>query len=474
MSSRLIVSPDSSNLVSLRLVWKTGAAQDRQGREGQAWMTALMLAGGGSRTRSYKQILDAFFPMAVSVCSSVDKEMTAFWIHVQAERLEQAYPVFRDMLLDPGWREEDFERLRADTINLIAVSLRGENDEELAKEALLGEVFNRHPYGHHNAGTVSSLQRMTIADLREFHASQFARENLMIGVGGGFPIGFDSNVVRDFAVLPLKPAQPRPIPPPPETSRTSLLLIEKPSRGVAISFGFPIGVRRGHPDYSALLLAASCLGQHRMSSGRLFTRMRQLRGLNYGDYAYIENFPGGMFALQNQQHLCRAHEIFEIWVRPVERDNALFALRLATHELDRLVAGGLSTEEFERTRGFLSKYVLLLARTRQEELGFRIDSAWHGIRNYPDYVRESLSRLTLDDVNSAIRRHLRADRLHIVMAGENMAGLRDAILHEAPSPIAYNSPKPEEILAEDAAVSRRLLGVDPAEVRLRNVEEIFA
>ncbi len=474
MSGPVILSPCRSPLVSLRLVWRTGAARDTPGREGQAWMTAQMLASAGSRRMTYKQILDAFFPMAVSVTSSVDKEMTAFWIHTQAECLEPAYEILRQMLLDPGWREDDFERLRSDTVNLLAVTLRGENDEELAKEALAGEIFRDHPYERHNAGTVASLRKLTLACLREFYAAQFARENLMIGLGGGFPPGFDSRVVRDFASLPLKPAAQPPIPAPAEPLRSSLLLIEKPSRGVAISFGYPIAVRRGHPDYPALLLAASCLGQHRMSSGRLFTRMRQLRGLNYGDYAYIETFPGGMFSLQNQQHLCRSREIFEVWIRPVERRHAHFALRLALHEVDRLVRDGLTAAEFERTRSFLSKHVLLLARTRGEELGFAIDSAWHGIPPYADYVRRELSRLTPGEVNAAIARHLRADRLRIVMAGEGMQELGAAILGERPSPMSYNSPKPPDILAEDEAVSRRPLGIHPSEVRIRPAAELFA
>jgi len=472
--SQLILSPDSSPLVSLRLVWKTGAAQDVPGREGQAWMAALLLGGGGSHRMSYKQILDAFFPMAVSVTSSVDKEMTAFWIQCHADHLERAYPIFRDMLLNPGWCEEDFERLRTDAVNLLEVSLRSENDEELAKEALACEIFQRTPYAHHNAGTVRSLKSLVLADLREFYSAQFARENLIIGIGGGFPDGFASRVVHDFAALPLKSATPRPIPAPAQPSSTSLLLIEKPSRGVAISFGFPIEVKRGHPDYPALLLASSCLGQHRMSSGRLFTRMRQIRGLNYGDYAYVEYFPGGMYSLQNEQHLCRSRQIFEVWIRPVERGHAHFALRLAVHELDRLVRDGITPAEFELTRSFLSKYVLLLARTRQEELGFAIDSAWHGIAPYAQYLRNSLSRLTLDEVNAAIGRHLRADRLRIVIAGEGMEQLRAAILNEAVSPMSYNSPKPPEILAEDEIVARRPLAIRPSEARVTPVEEIFA
>ncbi len=474
MSSHLILSPDSSPLVSIRLAWKTGSAQDARGREGQSWLAAYMLASGGSHSMSHKQILDAFFPMAVSVSSSVDKEMTAFWIQVHADHLERAYPIFREMLLNPGWRDDDFERLRADSVNLLEMTLRGENDEELAKEALLGEIFSGHPYSHHCAGTAASLKRLTLEDVREFYSAQYARENLIIGIGGGFPAGFDSRVVRDFAALPLKPAQPRVIPPPPEPQRNSLLLIEKPARGVAISFGFPISVVRGHPDYPALLLATSCLGQHRMSSGRLFHRMRQLRGLNYGDYAYIEAFPGGMYSMQNQQHLCRSRAIFEIWIRPVAGEHARFALRLALHELEKLVCDGLTEAEFERGRSFLSKYVLLLARTRGEELGFRMDSHWYGIPPYSQYLRESLAALNLDEVNAAIRRHLRADRIRAVMAGRNMRDLREAILQESPSPMSYNSPKPPDLLAEDEIVARRPLNFTAADVRMVPAGEMFA
>lgn len=474
MSSQLILSPDSSPLVSLRLAWKTGAAQDSQGREGQAWMTAFMLASGGSHSMSHKQILDALYPMAVSVTSSVDKELTAFWIQAHAADLDRAYSIFREMLLNPGWREDDFERLLTDTTNLLEITLRGENDEELGKEALYGEIFRGGPYGRHSAGTLSSLRRMTIADLKEFYSAQLARENLMIGIGGGFPPGFDARVVRDFAALPLRAANQRVLPPPAEPERNSVLFIEKPARGVAISLGFPIPVKRGHPDYPALLLAASCLGQHRMSSGRLFQRMRQLRGLNYGDYAYIENFPGGMYSLQNQQHLCRTHQIFEIWIRPVAPEHAHFALRLALHELEKLVTEGLTQAEFERTRGFLSKHVLLLARTREEELGFRMDSAWYGIPPYPEYIRRSLASLTLEDVQSAIRRRLRADRLRIAVVGEGMERLRDAILSEAPSPMTYNSPKPPEILAEDEIVARRHLRIAASDARIVSAGEMFA
>jgi zinc protease len=264
------------------------------------------------------------------------------------------------------------------------------------------------------------------------------------------------------------------VPQPNELLAASAILIEKPARSVAISFGFPIEVRRGHPDFPALLLAASCLGQHRMSSGRLFTSMRQIRGLNYGDYAYIEHFPGGMFTLDPEPNLGRRSQIFEIWIRPVETAQAHFALRLALHELDRSITGGLSQDEFVRTRSFLTKYSRLLLATKQAELGYLIDSRYYGIPPYPDYLQNALAGLTLDDVNAAIRRHLRCDRLIITAVGEGMDGFAERLASDAPSPITYTSEKPAAILAEDAAVAARALGVAAESIRIVPINEVFA
>ena len=134
--------------------------------------------------------------------------------------------------------------------------------------------------------------------------------------------------------------------------KSRILIVDKDTRSVAFSIGYPIQVTRARPDYAALLLVSSYLGQHRMSSGVLYDRMREKRGLNYGDYAYIEYFPRGMFLMEPQPNLARHQQIFQVWIRPVEPPTAKFALRLALFELDKLNRNGLTQETFDRAREF--------------------------------------------------------------------------------------------------------------------------
>ena len=241
------------------------------------------------------------------------------------------------------------------------------------------------------------------------------------------------------------------------------MIVDKDTRSVAFSIGYPIDVTRARPDYAALLLVSSYLGQHRMSSGVLYDRMREKRGLNYGDYAYIEYFPRGMFLMEPQPNLARHQQIFQVWIRPVEPPTAKFALRLALFELDKLNKNGLTQEQFDRTREFLGKYVNVLTRTKRAELGYAIDSLFYGIPPYNDYLKTQLAKLTLADVNRVIKQYIRTDRLVIVAVTRNGEDLKRQLASDDASPMTYNSPKPPQITDEDKLVVKWPLGSEAGE-----------
>jgi zinc protease len=470
---RIVELPGKSPLVTIRLVFTTGSASDPADKPGLAHLTSEMLGGGGTKDRTYKQILDSMYPMATSVSVYSDKEMTTFVGETHVDNLDKFYALLRDMVLNPGWRPDDFKRVRDDAINDLRVGLRGNNDEELAKEELYNVIYNGHPYGHENLGTVAALGKITIADLQDFYKRHYTQANLIVGLAGGYSPDFLIRVKKDFAALPQGEPDRSSFSEPAKIERTQVTLIDKDTRSVAWSLGFPIDVKRGDPDFAALLVMQSWLGQHRSSSGRLFGRMREVRGLNYGDYAYIEYFPRGMYQFEPAANLGRHRQIFQIWIRPVEPPNAGFALRLALFELDRLAKDGITQDDFERTRSFLSKYVNVLTKTKSGELGYAMDSVYYGIPNYNDYVKTSLAKLTLDDVNRAIHKHLRADRLEIVGVAKDAEKLKAELTKGSATPIQYNSPKPQDILDEDKIVEKWPLNLTAADVSVIPVASVF-
>ena len=172
-------------------------------------------------------------------------------------------------------------------------------------------------------------------------------------------------------------------------------------------------------------------------------------------------------------NLARQQQIFQIWVRPVEPENGVFALRAVLYEYDKLVRDGMSREAFDATREFLGKYANILTQTYDARLGYALDSRYYGIADYNTYLRDALSKLTLDDVNRAVRQHLKTDLMRIVIVTKNAQVFRDAVVTNEPSPIAYNSPKPAALMDEDKVIQAYRLNVRPEDVIVVPVERVF-
>ena len=466
-------TPDSP-LVSLRVVFRTGSINDPFGKNGLNALTAAMIGQGGTQTMSYEELAEALYPWSASIAAQSDKEMTTIIGEVHVDHFEPFYAILRDLILSPRFDESDFERNREFLTNAVVSTLRGNDDEELGKQSLNVLMYGGHPYGVPEMGTERGLGAITLDDVRNFHGRHYTRDNFLVGIAGGYPRGFLSQVESDLVEgLPAGESIPPVLPAPRVLDGVDVLLVEKQAIATAISIGFPIDVTRADDDYYALLVANSYFGEHRTFNGLLMNKMRGDRGLNYGDYAYIENFVqdgGSRFPVPN---IPRRQQFFSIWIRPVPHHNAHFALRQALRELQLLVDDGLSAEDFETTRDFLLNYSQLFVQTTSRRLGYQMDSRFYGSGFYIDEIQRRLPALTVEAVNAAIRQHLQYEDLAVAIVTTDAEGFRDRLVANEPSPPTYNSAVTDDILTEDTEIVSYQLAVDPDRVQIVPVEEMF-
>lgn len=301
----------SSPLVGVSILIHAGAGQDPDGKKGLASLTAAMATDGGSVTHSIQEINAAMYPIASGFNAQVDKEMTRLSGQVHKDNLDTWYGLVRDQLLRPGWHEQDFERVTTQLMNAVRTGLVGNNDEELGKEVLYSNIYgDDHPYGSPNLGRSGDIGRLTIEDVRKFYSDYYTINNITIGLSVGHPDSFAEKLSNDLQVLPLGERVTLAVPPAQAHDGARAVIAEKETPAVAVSFGFPIDLKRGDRDWVALWLARSYFGEHRSSNSYLFQRIRETRGMNYGDYAYIEYFPNGMFQTRPETGLGRQQQIF--------------------------------------------------------------------------------------------------------------------------------------------------------------------
>jgi len=372
--------------------------------------------------------------------------------------------------------EADFERIRDRAKAALTLELRGNDDEELGKELLQAMLYEGHPYGHPELGTERSLAAMTLADVRAQHEAVLCGPRATVALAGDYPEDFEGRVTEDLMAIRSDSCLGRlDLPAPATLEGPRVWVIDKPeAQAVAVSMGMHLGVTREHEDYPAMVLAAAYLGQHRQFIGRLMQRIREHRGINYGDYCYAEHFEQdgwGVFPLANT---ARRQQYFSIWLRPVRPEQVHFAIRLAVMELRGLVEDGMSQEDFERVRDYIGGYYALYLQTESRRIGFSVDDSFYGVgAPYLERLRRAFASLDAEAVNAAVRRHLDPSQLQIAVVSDSAEDLVEALASEEPSPIEYAAEVPSEITAEDRDIVEYRLGIPRESIRVIPLAEVF-
>ncbi len=474
--SQVVVQRSATPQIVTKLLFETGSVDDPPGKEGLAELSARMIVNAGSQALTLDEISKRLYPIAGDFGARVDREMTVFTGSIHKDNLDQFVAIALEQLLAPGYREEDFKRNLETAKSGLLVDLRANNDEELGKERLQANVFAGSGYAHPTAGTVAGLDAITLEDVKQFVAQHYTSGGLTLAVSGDISEP-QLNGLRGILALRLPKGAamaPREKIVAPPVSGLDVEIIEKDTRATALSLGHAIDVRRGDPDFAALNVARAWLGEHRSSMSWLYQRLRELRGMNYGDYAYIEAFPRGGSGFFPPANVGRHNQIFEIWIRPVPPNQAHFALRAALYEFEKLVKNGLTKEQFETTREYLMKNVYLLTDGQDRSLGYALDSRFYGTPEYTKYMRDELAKLTVEQVNAAMQKHFSPANLHVVFVTKDADGLAKELLADEFSEMKYTAEKPADVLSEDKVIGAKKLGLKPEQVRVTKVSDVFA
>jgi len=252
-----------------------------------------------------------------------------------------------------------------------------------------------------------------------------------------------------------------------------VVIADKPTPATAISMGFPVSLTKADKDFFALWIAGSHFGEHRQSVSHLYQKIREERGQNYGDYAYIEHFIQGRDKFPAPNH-ARRQQYFSIWIRPLANSHRHFVIRQALRELKKLVDEGISEDRFQLVRTYLVNYTKLYAQTLGERLGWQLDSRYYGYQDFLAEAQAVLPRLTRDDVNRAIKKYLNFDNIFLAVVTQDAEALKNDLASNAPSPVKYANPNmPQAVLDEDTVIQEYPLTVKLEKVRTAPAAEFF-
>ena len=396
--------------VQLELTVRTGIAADPADKFGLSSLTADMLdEGAGGRTAL--EIADAVGFLGADLSTAGGVDASYIDLHVPVARLADALPIMADVVAHPTFPDSELKRLREE--RLTALLQAGDDPETLIQFAFPRVLYGpRARYGAPAIGTAASLQRITAADLKAFHAANYVPANAALIVTG--------DVTADAVVPLLEKALggwhggPAPlaatVAPPAQLTARRVYLVDKPGAAQSqIRIGW-IGVPRSTPDYFALRVLNVILGESFTS--RLNHNLREVHGYAYGASSRFDMRlgPGPFYAAAGVQTDKTAEALKEFFVeltgihQPVEAGELDKAKNYLALQLPR---------SFETTRasaGALAQaYVYNLPADYYETYGRHVQA------------------VTAADVKRAADRYIQPDKFAVVIVGDRKeieAGVR--------------------------------------------------
>ena len=230
----------ASPLMTMRMVFRVGSIHDPAGKEGLARLTASMIADASTQNRGLAELEKAYAATGSGLGALVDKELTSFSVTAPKIKAGEALDLAMEQMLEAGFKDDDFQRLRAQQLNALNIGLKASNDEELGKLALESRMF-AEPYAHPVLGTTRGLQAITLADVKTFAKSYYTKQRLSLGFAGSYSTDDKAAVLRGLNKLPDTDAPKVKVYEAEHLADGSHLhIVTKETRSTAISIGIPL------------------------------------------------------------------------------------------------------------------------------------------------------------------------------------------------------------------------------------------
>lgn len=393
--------PDRSlPLVDVRFTFRGGAYLDPVGKEGLSAAVGSMLRRGGAGALAAADLDEEIDFLAAEVGTGAGEYELSASLDTLSQNLDRSLELLVSILRQPKFQADRFALWKSEVLE--ALKQRNDDAGDILDREWSALVYGREHFKAREI-TKTSLDSLTEADLRGYHAKWLHPGNLVIGVSGDFdPEAMTKKLTKALEGWTKADVAPRP-PEPTHKLTPGLYHIEKDIPQGKVFIGMR-SIKRDDPDYHALTVMSRILGSGGFTS-RIMRSVRSDKGLSYDAGASVIPgvwFPGEFRASYQSKNLTVA------WAAKLVLDE-VEKIRTAPAEAQELeVAKGALIETFPRT---FESPAATLGVFMSDHLSGRTYAWW---KEY----RAKIGAVTVADVQRVAAKHLDAKTMAILVVGK--------------------------------------------------------
>ncbi len=396
---RILTSPmPHTRSVSIGFFIGVGSRYESDEQGGVSHFIEHMLFKGTENRPTARDIAVAIEGIGGVFNASTGRESSLYWIKVARPHFNIAVEVLVDMLRHSKFAPGEIERERR--VIMEEINLIHDTPDSLVHLISSQLVWPDHPLGRDVAGTKESLSTLDREGLLAYQGRYYRPSNTVISVAGNIEhetvMGEMAAFLSDWATGEPPSFQPA------EDNQTEMRLQVHPKETEQAHLCLSVpGIPRDHPDRFKLRMLNTVLGEG--MSSRLFTEIREKRGLAYSVYSYL-----------SAMHDTGAAGVYA-GVDPRRTKDVIKAI---LGEWDRLRQERVPADELTKAKEFVKGRLLL-----QMEDSFSV-AAWVGRQEAlspevltVDEVVEAIEAVTAADIQRVAQNLFQGERLNLAVVG---------------------------------------------------------
>ncbi|MGZ5419393.1 MAG: M16 family metallopeptidase [Solirubrobacterales bacterium] len=404
--------------VALGLWVGTGSRNETPAQAGVSHFLEHLLFKGTKRYTAV-ELNEQFDSIGAAFNAATSKETTHVFARFLDDHTERAYDLMAEMLLGPTYPEDEVTTERQVVIEEIAMYEDEPSDK--VHDVLDEAIFGDHPLGRRVIGSADVVGSIPIPDIRSYHDARYTGQNIVVAAAGN--LEHDAIVALTERLLDPAPGSPggdqaAPAdggPTPPRRSRTEeaapdVAFQEKDTEQYHLCLG-ATGISRSDDRRFALRVLNTLFGGS--SSSRLFTEVREKRGLAYSVGSYTDSYrDAGMIAL---------------YVGTRE-ENVGSAFAVIGAELARLASEKVSAEELDRAKESVKGRLVLAQESTGSRMGRLATSVLFDLPILSlDEMLEKIDSVAAAEIHEIAADLYRPERFSAACIGRSEETFREAL-----------------------------------------------
>ncbi|MCT4622360.1 MAG: insulinase family protein, partial [Schleiferiaceae bacterium] len=417
--------------VSMSLMMNTGPMYEAEKAGYLEMMGELMQAGTASKTKAELDEEVDFMGASLGV------GWNSVYVSSLSKYNENMMAIMADVILNPGFREDEFEKIKTQMLSGIESSKDDPN-------SINSQVYNALVYGKENAFgefiTEETVNAASVEDAKAFYSTYWKPNISYIAIVGNIKAKKAKKMVEKYlGSWQMGEVTRYQMETPALPAKTNVALVNRDaSVQSVVKIGNRIVLKPGDADIAAMSCANQILGGG--MNGRLFTNLREDKAFTYGAYSgygtneYVSNFAASAE------------------VRNEVTDSAVAEF---LYEINRI-----RTEDVTERELSLAKSSLSGSFGRSLESPSTLASFAINIERYSlpaDYYQNYLTRLeavTIEDIKRVANKYMAYDNLTICITGKaievgNLAQFGEVVYYDMYANVteAPMMPAPEGVTA---------------------------